>query len=73
MAAGYRLLDTAAYSNEEAVGRAIKSSGSSPPSRGPGRAQDNTNHAFETSRNKLGLDYRDLYLMHQPLGDAYSR
>ncbi|MFB7992292.1 aldo/keto reductase [Streptomyces sp. NPDC056002] len=82
LAAGYRLLDTAAaYGNEEAVGRAIKSSGiprddlfvttklwiQDAP------AQDNTKRAFETSLNKLGLDYLDLYLMHQPYGDVYGQ
>ncbi|MFF1259516.1 aldo/keto reductase [Streptomyces sp. NPDC058321] len=82
LAAGYRLLDTAAaYGNEEAVGRAIKNSGvprqelfvttklwiQDAP------AQDNTKRAFETSLNKLGLDYLDLYLMHQPFGDVYGQ
>ncbi|WP_326746161.1 aldo/keto reductase [Streptomyces sp. NBC_00121] len=82
LAAGYRLLDTAAaYQNEEAVGRAIKSSGvpreelfvttklwiQDAP------AQGNTERAFETSLNKLGLDYLDLYLMHQPYGDVYGQ
>ncbi|MEU9469359.1 aldo/keto reductase [Streptomyces avermitilis] len=82
LAAGYRLLDTAAaYGNEEAVGRAIKGSGipredlvvttklwvQDAP------AEENTRRAFETSLNKLGLDYLDLYLMHQPFGDVYGQ
>ncbi|MFF4345940.1 aldo/keto reductase [Streptomyces sp. NPDC001530] len=82
LAAGYRLLDTAAaYGNEEAVGRAIKTSGiprqelfvttklwvQDAP------AQENTKRAFETSLTKLGLDYLDLYLMHQPYGDVYGQ
>jgi diketogulonate reductase-like aldo/keto reductase len=82
LAAGYRLLDTAAaYGNEEAVGRAIKSS------RIPREdlfvttklwvqdapAQDHTRRAFETSLTKLGLDHLDLYLMHQPFGDVYGQ
>ncbi|MFH8655188.1 aldo/keto reductase [Streptomyces afghaniensis] len=82
IAAGYRLLDTAAaYGNEEAVGRAIKNSGvrreelfvttklwvQDAP------AQENTRRASETSLNKLGLDYLDLYLMHQPYGDVYGQ
>ncbi|WP_369251225.1 aldo/keto reductase [Streptomyces sp. R41] len=82
LAAGYRLLDTAAaYANEEAVGRAIKASGipreelfvttklwvQDAP------AEENTKRAFETSLNKLGLDHLDLYLMHQPYGDVYGQ
>ncbi|MFD7324845.1 aldo/keto reductase [Streptomyces sp. NPDC059875] len=82
LAAGYRLLDTAAaYGNEEAVGRAIRNSGipreelfvttklwiqDSP-------AQDNTRRAFEASLVRLGLDHVDLYLMHQPYGDVYGQ
>ncbi|MGW2840161.1 aldo/keto reductase [Streptomyces sp. NPDC001493] len=82
LAAGYRLLDTAAaYGNEEAVGRAIKASGipreelfvttklwvQDAP------AEENTRRAFETSLRKLGLDHLDLYLMHQPFGDVYGQ
>ncbi|MGX9886880.1 aldo/keto reductase [Streptomyces sp. NPDC002276] len=82
LAAGYRLLDTAAaYGNEEAVGRAIKNSGipreelfvttklwvQDAP------AEENTKRAFETSLAKLGLDHLDLYLMHQPFGDVYGQ
>lgn len=82
LAAGYRLLDTAAaYGNEEAVGRAIKSSGIP---RGElfvttklwvqdTPAEDNTKRALETSLAKLGLDHLDLYLMHQPFGDVYGQ
>jgi 2,5-diketo-D-gluconate reductase A len=80
LAAGYRSLDTAAaYENEEAVGRAIASSGI-PRSelfvttklwiQKPG--EDNAKRAFEASLKRLGLDYVDLYLIHQPLGDYYS-
>ncbi|BDM74798.1 2,5-diketo-D-gluconic acid reductase (plasmid) [Streptomyces nigrescens] len=82
LAAGYRLLDTAAaYGNEEAVGRAIKSS-SIPREElfvttklwvQDAPAEDNTKRAFTTSLNKLGLDYLDLYLMHQPFGDVYGQ
>ncbi|MGY0498500.1 aldo/keto reductase [Nocardia sp. FBN12] len=78
--AGYRHLDTAAsYGNEEAVGRAIKASGIPreqlwvttklwvQPA-----GEDNTKRAFERSLRRLGLDYLDLYLIHQPFGDYYS-
>jgi 2,5-diketo-D-gluconate reductase A len=80
LAAGYRHLDTAAaYRNEEAVGRAIKASGIA---RGElfvttklwvhdGR-EDGTKRAFDASLRRLGLDYLDLYLIHQPYGDYYS-
>ncbi|WP_371614025.1 aldo/keto reductase [Streptomyces sp. NBC_00454] len=82
LAAGYRLLDTAAaYQNEEAVGRAIKNSGVPREELfvttklwvqdAPG--EENTKRAFETSLKKLGLDYLDLYLMHQPYGDVYGQ
>lgn len=82
LAAGYRLLDTAAaYGNEEAVGRAIKNSGIRREELfvttklwvQDALAEENTKRAFETSLAKLGLDYLDLYLMHQPYGDVYGQ
>ncbi|MFJ8923472.1 aldo/keto reductase [Streptomyces sp. NPDC102415] len=82
LAAGYRLLDTAAaYGNEEAVGRAVKSSGIAREELfvttklwvQDAPAQDNTRRAFATSLTKLGLDHVDLYLMHQPFGDVYGQ
>ncbi|MEU9049382.1 aldo/keto reductase [Streptomyces sp. NPDC048384] len=82
LAAGYRLLDTAAaYGNEEAVGRAIKSSGIARAELfvttklwvQDAPAEDNTRRAFEMSLTKLGLDYLDLYLMHQPFGDVHGQ
>ncbi|WSA81516.1 aldo/keto reductase [Streptomyces sp. NBC_01799] len=82
LAAGYRLLDTAAsYGNEVAVGRAIKNSGipredlfvTTKLYVQDAPAEANTKRAFETSLNKLGLDYLDLYLMHQPYGDVYGQ
>jgi len=79
--AGYRALDTAAsYNNEEAVGRAIKNSGIAREElfittklwvQKPG--EENTKRAFDNSLRRLGLDYLDLYLMHQPYGDVYSQ
>jgi len=82
LAAGYRLLDTAAaYQNEEAVGHAIKNSGIPREELfvttklwvQDGPAQENTKRAFEMSLAKLGLDHLDLYLMHQPFGDVYGQ
>ena len=75
---GYRHIDTAvAYFNEAEVGRAIKDSGIP-------RDQiwvtsklwlqdfgfEAATKAIETSLTKLGLDYMDLYLIHQPYGDV---
>ena len=81
LAAGYLALDTAAsYQNEEAVGRAIKNSGIAREDlfittklwvQKPG--EESTKLAFENSLRRLGLDYLDLYLMHQPYGDVYSQ
>jgi 2,5-diketo-D-gluconate reductase A len=80
LAAGYRHIDTAAaYGNEEAVGRAIKSSGIPREElfvttklwvHDGGEA--GTKQAFDTSLQRLGLDHLDLYLIHQPFGDVYS-
>lgn len=80
LAAGYRSIDTAAsYLNEEAVGRAIAASGIP---RGElfittklwiqGAGEGRTRAAFERSLHRLGLDYLDLYLIHQPFGDVYG-
>lgn len=75
---GYRHIDTAvAYFNEAEVGQAIKDSGIP-------RDQiwvtskmwlqdfgyEAATKAIETSLTKLGLDYLDLYLIHQPYGDV---
>jgi 2,5-diketo-D-gluconate reductase A len=75
---GYRLIDTAhIYGNEEAVGAGIKQSGIN-------RKElfvtsklwvdfagyESTKKAFQTSIDKLGTDYLDLYLIHRPRGDV---
>lgn len=77
--AGYRLIDTAAnYDNEQKVGAAVKASGfdrdklfitSKMQILSDGR---NTRRAVEDSLRNLGLDYLDLYLIHQPYGDIYG-
>ncbi len=77
---GYRLIDTAAsYLNEEAVGKAIKSSGIPRDKLFvttklwiQDAGYERTKKAFEKSLHRLQLDYLDLYLIHQPYGDAYG-
>lgn len=76
--AGYRHIDTAAaYFNEEDVGRAVRDSGV---------ARDElfitsklwlqdygyeaATKGIDTSLKNLGMDYMDLYLLHQPYGDV---
>jgi len=77
---GYRLIDTAAsYGNEEAVGKAIKCCGI------PREdlfittklwitdvSYEGAKRGFQSSIEKLGLDYLDLYLIHQPFNDYYG-
>lgn len=81
---GYRLIDTAAiYMNEEAVGEAIRTA----VDEGlvtrdelfvttklwcDGASYEGAKRAFDRSLKKLGLDYLDLYLIHQPYGDVYG-
>jgi diketogulonate reductase-like aldo/keto reductase len=77
---GYRSIDTAAsYGNEESVGRAIASSGVDRKELFittklwiQGQGFEGTLQAFEQSMQKLGLDYLDLYLIHQPYGDVFG-
>src|SRR4029450_946915 len=79
-AGGYRRLDTAeAYQTEEAVGRAIATSGIARDELFVTTklwvhdgGEDGAKRAFEQSLARLGLDYLDLYLIHQPFGDYYS-
>lgn len=78
--AGYRLIDTAAaYVNEEAVGKAIKRSGV--PREEffittklwvQDASYEGAKAAFQKSLDRLGMDYLDLYLIHQPFGDYYG-
>lgn len=75
--AGYRLFDTAAsYENEAAIGRALRGSGL--PRKEwfvttklwvQDASYQGAKAAIETSLQKLGLSYIDLYLIHQPMGD----
>lgn len=78
--AGYRLIDTAAaYLNEGAVGDGVRNSGVA-------RAElfittklwvqdtgyERTKLAIDKSLKRLGMDYLDLYLIHQPYGDVHG-
>lgn len=78
IASGYRLIDTAAaYRNEEAVGAAVRASGVK-------REElfitsklwvsdftyERAVKGIDASLQRLGLDYVDLYLLHQPYGDV---
>ncbi len=77
IATGYRLIDTAAaYMNEEAVGKAIAKCGVPREELFittklwvQNASYEGAKQAIETSMKKLGLDYIDLYLIHQPMGD----
>ncbi len=77
---GYRLIDTAAsYGNEEAVGAAIRDCGVAREDLFittklwvADSSYDGAKRAFEDSCRKLGLEYLDLYLLHQPMGDYYG-
>ncbi len=74
---GYRLIDTAAaYMNEEAVGNAIKKCGVPREELFittklwvQDASYEGAKQAIESSLKKLGLEYIDLYLLHQPMGD----
>jgi diketogulonate reductase-like aldo/keto reductase len=81
IAQGYRLIDTAAaYLNERQVGEAIVRSGIA---RTELRIQtklwisdygyDTALRAFETSLRKLGLNFVDVYLLHQPMPNEWER
>ncbi|MDR6508383.1 aldo/keto reductase [Arthrobacter oryzae] len=81
LAAGYRHIDTAAgYGNEREVGEGIRSSGLD-------RSDvfietkvwvsdygyQETLHAWEKAVGKLGVDYLDLLILHQPMPGRFER
>ena len=81
LAAGYRHIDTAAaYGNEREVGEGIRDSGLD-------RSDvfietkvwvsdygyDQTLHAWEKAVGKLGVDYVDLLILHQPAPDRFEK
>ena len=81
---GYRLIDTAAaYENETAVGKAIKRvSAEGIVQREElfittklwitDTTYEKAKEGFKRSLDRLGLDYVDLYLIHQPYHDYYG-
>lgn len=77
---GYRHIDTAAtYGNERGVGTAIKKSGIDRKDLFitsklwvEDQGYESTLKAFEKTLERLGTDYLDLYLIHQPFGDYYG-
>ena len=76
--AGYRHIDTAAaYYNEADVGRAVKDSGVlredifiTSKLWLQDYGYEAAKKGIETSMKNLGVDYIDLYLLHQPYGDV---
>ena len=82
---GYRLIDTAAlYMNEEAVGAAVKEAIDTGLVKREElfittkvwvsnmKTEDSAYESVKTSLAKLGLDYVDLILLHQPMGDYFA-
>lgn len=78
--AGYRHLDTAAaYKNEEDIGRAVRDSGLKREEIFitsklwiQDYAYDDALKAVDAALKKLGTDYLDLYLIHQPYGKVHE-
>ena len=78
LSVGYRLIDTAAsYGNEEAVGAALRASGVARDEAFitsklwvSDMSYEGAKRGFDASLTRLGLDYIDLYLFHQPYGDV---
>lgn len=74
IAAGYRLIDTAAaYGNERSIGQGIRISGVAREEifvtsklRNAAHGYKTTLEAFEQTLERLGLQYLDLYLIHWP-------
>ena len=75
---GYRHIDTAAaYFNESDVGRAVKDSGIAREEIFVASKLWLQDHGYEAAKKavnisleKLGMEYMDLHLIHQPYGDV---
>ena len=80
IAAGYRLIDTAAsYQNEAAVGQGLRRSGVPRDELFVTTklwvqdvGYERTKKAIDASLRRLQLDHLDLYLIHQPFGDVHG-
>ena len=80
LSVGYRLIDTAqAYGNEEGVGQALRDSGLRRDEVFitskvwiANAGQEKAAASIDESLRKLGCDYIDLMLIHQPFGDYYG-
>ena len=77
---GYPMIDTAAaYGNEVIVGRAIKRANVNsedifvtPKLWVSDMSYEGAKRGLEKSLENLQLDYIDLYVLHQPIGDLYG-
>lgn len=77
---GWRLIDTAKnYANETEVGKGIRQSGIDRKELFvtsklwfKDYGYESAKRAFDATLDRLGLDYLDLYLLHQPFGDVYG-
>lgn len=83
--AGYRLIDTvASYTNEDAVGNAVRQVIDEGICKREDlfitsklwvqdmKDYDTAKKGIESSLKKIGLEYLDLYLLHQAMGDYFS-
>ena len=81
LAAGYRHIDTAAaYGNEREVGEGIRRSGIDRSDAFietkvwvSDYGYDRTLHAWDKAAGKLGVDYLDLLILHQPAPDRFEK
>lgn len=81
LAAGYRHIDTAAaYGNEREVGEGIRASGLARPEVFvetkvwvSDYGYEETLHAWDKAVGKLGVDYLDLFILHQPATDRFEK
>ncbi|MDO5531602.1 aldo/keto reductase [Sutterella sp.] len=78
--AGYRSIDTAvSYGNEASVGRAVAASGIARNELFitsklwvEDASESGAEASVKRSLDRMGLDYIDLYLIHQPVGDVHG-